>query len=81
MSADGHIDRKKKIAIIIISIILALVILLPTGLYIFGIFIVPHMINGESIKAEYIDNPVMSVSWQKYDKQKVIFTTSVNGFT
>ena len=74
-------SKGKKIAIIIISVILVLAILVPIGLYIFGIFIVPHMIDGESIKAEYIGNPVMGVSWQEYDKQNVIFTTETKVFS
>ena len=66
--------KGKKIAIIIISVILALAIILPTGLYIFAIFIVPHIIDGESIKAEYVDNPIMSISWQEYDKQNLVLS-------
>lgn len=74
-------SKGKKIAIIIISVILAVVILLPTGLYAFGIFIVPHMIDGESIKAEYIGNPVMGVSWQEYDKQNLTFSSETKVFS
>lgn len=74
-------SKGKKIAIIIISVILSLAILVPTGLYIFGIFVVPHIIDGESIKAEYIGNPVMSVSWQEYDKQNLTFSSETKVFS
>ena len=74
-------SKSKKIAIIIISVILVLAILVPIGLYIFGIFIVPHMIDGESIKAEYIGNPVMGVSWQEYDKQNLTFSSETKVFS
>lgn len=65
-------SKGKKIAVIIISIILSLAIILPTGLYAFVVFVVPHIIDGESIKAEYVDNPIMSISWQEYDKQNLV---------
>lgn len=74
-------SKGKKVAIIIISILLSLVILIPSGLYIFAIFIVPQIIDGEEIKAEYIDNPVMSVSWQEYDKQNLTFSSETKVFS
>lgn len=74
-------NKGKKVAIIIISILLSLVILIPSGLYIFAIFIVPQIIDGEEIKAEYIDNPVMSVSWQDYDKQNLTFSSETKVFS
>lgn len=67
-------SKGKKIAIIIISVILALTIILPVGAYAFVIFIVPRTMDGEEIKAEYIDNPAMSVSWQEYDKQNLVLS-------
>ena len=74
-------SKGKKIAIIIISILLSLVILIPSGLYIFAIFIVPQIIDGEEIKAEYIDNPIMSISWQEYDKQNMSFSDETKVFS
>ena len=67
-------SKGKKIAIIIISVILSLVIVLPVGLFVFFFRITPIFINGEEIKAEYIDNPAMSVSWQEYDKQNLVLS-------
>lgn len=64
-------SKGKKIAIIIISVILSLVIVLPVGLFVFFFRITPIFMDGEEIKAEYIDNPAMSVSWQEYDKQNL----------
>lgn len=67
-------SKGKKIAVIIISVILVLAILVPIGAYTFLIFVVPRTMDGEEIKAEYIDNPAMSVSWQEYDKQNLVLS-------
>lgn len=67
-------SKGKKIATIIVSIILALVIVLPVGLFVFFFRITPIFMDGEEIKAEYIDNPAMSVSWQEYDKQNLVLS-------
>ncbi|MBR5544774.1 MAG: hypothetical protein IKU66_04800 [Clostridia bacterium] len=67
-------SKGKKIAIIIISVILSLVIVLPAGLFVFFFRITPIFMDGEKIKAEYIDNPAMSVSWQEYDKQNLVLS-------
>ncbi len=73
--------KGKKIAIIIISIILALAVILPTGLYAFLIFIVPRNMDGQEIKDAYIDNPAMSISWQEYDKQNCVFSGKTNTYS
>lgn len=67
-------SKGKRIAIIIISVILSLVILIPTGLYVFMVFISPRMMDGEVIKAEYIDNPAMNTSCEEYDKQNLVLS-------
>lgn len=74
-------SKGKKIAIIIISVILSIAILLPIGAYAFVIFVVPRTMDGEEIKAEYIDNPAMSVSWQEYDKQNLVLSGKTTTYT
>jgi hypothetical protein len=74
-------SKGKKIAIIIISVILSIAILLPIGAYAFVIFVVPRTMDGEEIKAQYIDNPAMSVSWQEYDKQGCEFSGNTNTYS
>ena len=74
-------SKGKKIAIIIISVILSIAILLPIGAYAFVIFVVPRTMDGEEIKAEYIDNPEMSVSWQEYDKQNLMLSGKTVTYT
>ena len=37
--------------------------------------------DGEEIKAEYIDNPAMSVSWQEYDKQNLVLSVETTTHT
>ena len=74
-------SKGKKIAIIIISVILSLAIILPTGIYAFVIFILPRNMDGEAIKAEYIDNPAMSISCQEYDKQNLTLSGKTTTYT
>ena len=74
-------SKGKKIAIIIISVILSLVIVLPAGLFVFFFRITPIFMDGEKIKAEYIDNPAMSVSWQEYDKQNLVLSGKTTTYT
>ena len=74
-------SKGKKIAIIIISVILSLVIVLPVGLFVFFFRITPIFMDGEEIKAEYIDNPAMSVSWQEYDKQNLVLSGKMTTHT
>lgn len=73
--------KGKKIAIIIISVILALVILVPVGLFTFFFRISPLFMDGEEIKAAYIDNPAMYTSWQEYDKQNLTFSGETKVFS
>ena len=74
-------SKGKKIAKIVISVILSIAILLPIGAYAFVIFVVPRTMDGEEIKAQYIDNPAMSVSWQKYDKQNLMLSGKTTTYT
>lgn len=74
-------SKGKKIAIIIISVILSIAILLPIGAYAFVIFVVPRTLDGEEIKAQYIDNPAMSISWQEYDKQNLMLSGKTTTYT
>ena len=74
-------SKGKKIAIIIISVILSIAILLPIGAYAFVIFVVPRTMDGEEIKAQYIDNPAMSVSWQEYDKHNLVLSDKTTTYT
>lgn len=74
-------SKGKKIAIIIISVILSVAILFPIGAYAFVIFVVPRTMDGEEIKAQYIDNPAMSVSWQEYDKQNLVLSGKTTTYT
>ena len=74
-------SKGKKIAIIIVSVILSLAIILPTAIYAFVIFVVPRNMDGEAIKAEYIDNPAMSISCQEYDKQNLTLSGKTTTYT
>ena len=45
------------------------------------IFVVPRTMDGEEIKAQYIDNPAMSVSWQEYDKHNLVLSDKTTTYT
>lgn len=76
-----NISKGKRIALIVIAVILSLVILVPLGLFVFFFRINPLFLNGEEIKAAFEDKPVMYVACQNYDKQNITYSGEKNIFS
>lgn len=73
-------SKGKKIAVIVICVILALAVVLPVGAFAFVFYIVPHFYDGEEIKANLSDHEAMYVSLEDYTHKNAVFSKETEKF-
>lgn len=73
-------SKGKKIAVIVICVILALAVVLPVGAFTFVFYIVPHFYDGEAIKANLSDHEAMYVSLEEYTHKNAVFSKETEKF-
>lgn len=73
-------SKGKKIAVIVICVILALAVVLPVGAFAIVFYIVPHFYDGEAIKANLSDHEEMYVSLEDYTHKNAVFSKETEKF-